>query len=406
MELLGGSQTFIGVLATIVMVCVIADESGNFIYRISKEIIEGTEKEVECIKIHLSNIAIDLINSDEYRHFLEKVKPFEEESSNKSSSISSWILNQKMKFDIGIDNYMNKYSPAYFLPINTRIEEIKCSREQTFSPLYVFAFCVLLFICDEICRWNPDSMDLIVGMLSFFMIISFIFLLFIWIKFMKECGGVEDISSKSRKEVPRRLIRDRIIDYTKQFLICLAILWILYMVICILSEYFHFMPLLSLGWLFIFLGAFLFVWRGYKHHKKSQHYGKYSHSLLLEHFIVLVLISLVFSGLFYLPILHETRLPYENLYLFRIISVFFIIINGIIFPFLFPYLANNNVLTFAKKKDKEGETAALEEGKGLKKELNNVIQKVNNMQERELESILEFRLLGTDCCTEVMRGII
>lgn len=67
-ELLGGSQTFIGVLATIVVLCVVA-ESGNFIYKIFGEIIAGTKKEIENLKTHLSEVTFNLKLSEDYIDF-------------------------------------------------------------------------------------------------------------------------------------------------------------------------------------------------------------------------------------------------------------------------------------------------------------------------------------------------
>ena len=182
--ILGESQTFIGVLTTIVVLCVVT-ESGNFVFKIFESIIESTIGEILAIQNKVRNTITKLLkfweNSD-LKELIQKADSFSQISDRKKSE----IMTQQMMFELKISQYSLSFSDKYFLPIFKQIELIKYSKEQTFSPLFIFAYCLIIFLCDEIVCWFGILKPLMVTFLTFLTSTTFAYLLVIWIKFCKE----------------------------------------------------------------------------------------------------------------------------------------------------------------------------------------------------------------------------
>lgn len=395
MELLDKSQTFIGVLATIVVLCIIGDSS--FICNIFSGIINSTEEKINDLKEHLISISSEIRQSAEFAKFKSEVDNLVDKYNLSQASIKA--LNSKIEYELRINAYTNKYSSLYFLPIYKKIDEIKDSQEQTLVPLYIFAYCILVFISDEICRWQPLFGDVIIGMLSFSMLVSTVFILFLWIKFLKECNPKKWLNNiKPNTPTQNRVgITNRMKNCIKRFFICIFIFCISWLIAILCHTLFPNVSCKILWWSIVLFNLIVFIIIGYRHHSISPHFGQYRHSFLLIHFVLIILLSLCFSILF-LPSIHghDIRLTYENLYLLRFIIGCFIIIIGIVFPFLFLYIANRNVYHFAKKWCNKGEDEARTSGNQLKKELAIVLKDINIEISLERDKKYEFELLGTD----------
>ena len=427
MELLDKSQTFVGVLATIVILCVVAN-SGNFIIEIFKGVVKDTRKEIKkCLK-HVDDISKELVKSEEYQQLIDGIEYCETLSIDASSEMSNKILLYKIELSVRTECYLNKYG-SIFKRLYTRITELKDTREQTFAPLYVFGFCIMLFLCDEIGRWNPDLIEISISFLSYFMLISMIFWGFIWYKFLNECGKCDIVKEISNITNATRLTSNilmrnalseqsnkshRFKNWIKQFAVCALFLCVFWFSCIILQWKFKDMPLWCVWSMLILFSIGVFSWRGYIHHKTSLRQGKYSHKLLITHFIALTLLSIVFVSLFYIPSVPDNRIPYENLYMFRLICIGFILTNGILFPFIFPYYADKQVLSVAKELDLKVSDKLIVEGKKLNKDLNETLQKIKFQLVREKEykieceeeRQLEFKILGTDCDIKSMNALI
>lgn len=426
-DLLDKSQTFIGVLATIVILCVVAN-SGNFIYEIFAGVIKQTKEEIQDYLKHIAAISKEFIQTKEYKQVLSEIEYCESLDADASTTMSNKILAYKIELSARTERYLNKYS-SIFLRINARIDEIKDSKEQTFAPLYVFGFCIMLFLCDEICHWNSKSIDICIGILSYFMLISIVFWGFIWYKFLNECGKRDIVKEISDINIltntsPALFIRNanyeqsnkslKFKTWINQFCICVVCLCIFWLACVILQWKFKCLPPWCIWSMLIMFATGVFIFKGYRHHKTSPRYGKYGHKLLLKHFIALTVLSIVFVSLFYMPSVPDNRIPYEHLHLFRIICICFILINGIFLPFAFPYYVDKQVLSVAKDLDSQVSNMFIKEGEKLNHDLNVTIQKIKEQLEQEKiykleieeERQLELKLLGTDCDLLSMNNII
>ncbi len=125
--ILGESQTFIGVLTTVVVLCVVT-ESGNFIFKIFESIIESTEVEIHAIQDKVRETISSLLkfweNSD-LKELIQKADSFKQISANKKSE----IMTQQMMFELKTSQYSLSFSDKYFLPIYNQIKLIKHSKE-------------------------------------------------------------------------------------------------------------------------------------------------------------------------------------------------------------------------------------------------------------------------------------
>ncbi|MBD5215481.1 MAG: hypothetical protein HDS78_03030 [Bacteroidales bacterium] len=353
--ILGESQTFVGVLTTVVVLCVVT-ESGNFVFKIFESIIESTIVEIHAIQNKVRNTITDLLkfweNSD-LKELIQKADSFRQISDNKKSE----IMTQQMLFELKTSQYSLSFSDKYFLPIFKQIELIKCSKEQTFSPLFIFAYSLIVFLCDEVVCWFGDLKPLMVTFLTFFTSTTFAYLLVIWIKFCREYHFKESEENDNGSPDSDIEVEDR--EYSVKSAVftsicCCVIFLLVALILTIISKRVSTGPFFTWICRIALLGA-VFIPIGlvaYRHSNLRRVQGQYRHRFLLVHFIGMVFVSMLYTAIVSISQLTPdcVLFPFsENLWLLKSSMIITIILNGIIFPFVFPYCGNNYVLKYTRQ---------------------------------------------------------
>ena len=177
--LLGASQTFVGILATLVILC-IARNANNFIFEvlsdIKKEIVNYTRKlkptiSLDFIKDSSDYKSIFLFTENEKRKENNKVLYDKCKTAIMQIDILKFVLQVKLTdWDKSIIDFA---------------DAIENKKEQQKGPMFAFAFCIVVFIFDELLRCNEIkyNQELIV-VLMLFTIYAVIYWLMKWFFFM------------------------------------------------------------------------------------------------------------------------------------------------------------------------------------------------------------------------------
>lgn len=350
MELLGQSSTFFGVLVTLIVLCVFSN-SNNFIHYILNSIKD------DQIKPQIDQLEIDtdfksVTNSTEYKIFQDAIR------GHGKYIIDDKNLKDALSLDLQITAELDKFkgtlTPELLKPANDALDTIIKSKEQVMAPLYSLLVGILVFICDEILGSVPSFHDEIVTFLSIFISLSFIFWAFIWISLIRDVrrsligyktnkfvGGIKKIVEKCAK-----------LNYFSG----LRLLIELDIAVMLIIGFFAINPL----WLrmALYLMTILFPIFAIAIHRLSNHYniGVYSYDYLFKHFSVLFLISLTVAATFAIGIaahsvfITEMMFSYYNYTLVKYSILTFIILNGLVMPFIMPYWGHKYVVKFAKRK--------------------------------------------------------
>ena len=347
--ILGSSQTFVGVLTTLVVLCVVAGQ-GNFITSILEEIIKSTVDEIESLKsqVHAQVIAITAkwkkVNPEKLIELVNSCKGI-------SDKKKSEIFDQQLEFELKLSGYTLSFSENHFLPVLLKIKEIKNSREQTFSPLYIFAYCILIFLCDEVTCWFPETLGSIITFVSIFSIFSFAFLFVFWCKFYNE---YQILPPYDEEEVAEQIpLGTKLLNAIVTAIALGGIFFFFVMFLSVLVSGRLVCP--SLMWWYrgaiisqIILTVILVAWQ---HYRIRRAYGDYPHSFLFVHFFGLVGISGIYTFIFAWPVCTPEYVLFdcpENLWILRLGIIVTIILHGIIFPFMLPFLGNYHVRNVAQ----------------------------------------------------------
>lgn len=232
---------------------------------------------------------------------------------------------------------------------------------------------MIVFLCDETVCWFANLKPLMVTFLSIFTSITFVYLLVIWLKFCNEYHF--EVSSENANNSTNTDTSAG----TKQYSLksaaiasgcCCVGFFIVAIILTILSKHFA-------------SGLFTWFCRGlllsavvlpicyvaYKHTNLRRVQGQYRHKFLLVHFLGILFVSTLYTAIVSIPQLTPecVLIPFnENLWLLKASMIITIILDGIVFPFVFPYCGNNYVLTYTRQnsqdvlKDAGGTYEALE----------------------------------------------
>ena len=189
MEFLGYSQTFIGVLTSLVVLCVIVNTS-NFIHEILEKIGNKIDKEIDTLD-HTINIEAAYDKNVKVKAPYKLLQQFikgsgmgEKRTLEEQDILYREALLLDMMLKASFDNFKSEYSPKLIKPARVLITAVKDTKEQVISPLYVLLYCILVFICDELVYNIPTIESFVVTFITAFTILSFSFWGLIWTSFM------------------------------------------------------------------------------------------------------------------------------------------------------------------------------------------------------------------------------
>lgn len=371
MIFLGSSQTFFGVLASLLVLCLVLDKS-NFLYNILDEIQVRINEEIEKL-----NTAIDSIDFNVVDKILKKRSDYKllgryiQELKTKTQADPSFIpqLNEALCLDMKIrttfGQLKSKYSGEFLKPAKDLMDDIHKAKEQIIAPLYALLCCLIIFICDELLAGKPEFCDFIVTFLTVFFSISVLFWIMIWKTFFRDIR-IEDNSQTTK---PKQ-------DYIMKFMRWKYVLVVcpLFYGLCLYLS--SFIPFAELKWGVAFgIGLFLPVGIiAYLKVRSHHEFGVYTYEFGFNHFIGLLFFSLLIAtvteGLCaWIDMCSATCLLYQDVSAIKMAMLSMILLSGLLFPFLMPYLGFLCVLKLVKEKVKSSQSSISNKLDSLKKEL-------------------------------------
>lgn len=342
-SLLGESQTFFGVLTTIIILCIVTGE-GNFILNILNSINKNTQNKLEILSKQLldssKKFKIYFIeNPGNFINFLDKYA----NAKNMDDDFQGTLEEVRNQFNAEVDRSSIELNHD-LNPYIDRLHNIGDAKEQTLIPLYVFAYCLVIFICDEIVSWNNQLLDHVVTFVSIFTALSFIFITFLWIKFIKEFSNIHTKNIKESNTLPkiRQYIKNALINLINPIIIIISVSLLIILIDCFFKLPYY---LLWVCFVVFLIGYFIIL--ASKHINKKEKLGAYSHRFLLIHFSGMFLSAVFISAIIsiFIDYFVNIRVEYsENLWNLKCSILIFTILCGLISPFIIPCYIDFNML--------------------------------------------------------------
>lgn len=319
-SLLGQSQTLLGVILTLVVLCIFLDENSNFIHRLLKE---QSDKFIEILVTVRGKL------DDRLKGFFGYIAEDtegagEEKTRDKKAEDEFWA-------SLSLFNYQTRIAGAY-----PRIERMMGFKEPIMASLYVFGYSIIIFILDEVGRFFTGSCDWLIYGVNIFTLTSILFWVVIWTFFWNF-----DIKSKTEFPLSDQKRRNLILRLNKlsfwpgaliKLIIYVGLYWLLFSFIP--WQTVHHKDLLAILIALIPVGlvgvirTYLFDRRGY-----------YTHPQILGHvfgiFLYSVIITVIWQYTGKIAYLGNGFLTDTKWTAFLIIL--FALFNGIILPYALPY---------------------------------------------------------------------
>lgn len=352
MIFLGESQTFIGVLASLIVLCVLLD-TGNFIHRILDEIKERIKEEIDKLDNATGFDSIDEVSYEsDYKLLVRHIKELKSKEDSGSISYSekealSKAVNMELTLNMKFASLKAKASGSFLQPARNLLNEISLSREQVLAPCYALLSCLIVFFCDEIIVEFSQMSDFIVSFLIFFCVFSFIFWFTVWTLFLKGIQFVNALQSEEQQHNGNLVLK------YFNWKITLLVFPIFY-ILCLLGSAF-----INIVWIHrliafvvgIIIPVLAMAFIKSKNHKR---FGVYTYEFCFQHFLGLSIMALFFALITVLAcyISISTRnicFSYQNLFALKVFFQILIFFLGLVCPFIIPYYGLKKVLKLVKK---------------------------------------------------------
>lgn len=335
-SLLGGSQTFLGIIATLTILCILHND-GNFITKMLSLVYDRIKKEIGELS---KKVKVAQSDSTEWKLLMlflsnDKQDELHEEGARVMRDINSRIDEKSIEY-MGLEVTNKPF-----------LDHVSTCSEHIMAPFYSFLYCLLVFIYDEVLRSGIPGKDWILSSLAIFTFFSFVLWALVWTHFFRS-------NSVGYQHIQRP---KKICDFLKK---CSSFVGELgnigvsgvRIMVCV------FFLLLALGVIGFFTGLSewgakavlvmalllpgLFI--GFAKYLAKEGKPEYTHVVIASHIFIAWVVSMVFAFLIhgtvdYFPHLEGCLFEYDSLMLLKFFILFFALMNGIIFPFLFPYIS-------------------------------------------------------------------
>lgn len=387
--LLGNSQTFIGVLATLVVLYLYSSESnGNFFVSFVKHL--GDEAR-EVVSHHITalsdNVDNQFLNTDEekneglfWQKTLDPIIKSGDSGANEAKALKQKLLLIVVAAQKIPVSFSNKTTPLVN-DVDKRMGELAKAIEFEFVAFYTFFFSLLMLCID--CIFKTIG-DFCLYFLYSFTVSSFVFLLIIWVHLWRKTTKIYD--PKNKYHYKKKTFKDHSLFWMKivgvfVLLPFLTIIWGSY-----LGNFFVNLSCIFLVYILCFsLGGGL-------HFSQIKNSHKYNRHFVLSHFIYLFIAAL---GIAFLCTSFSVEEMTSNIWNFdsskyiviehcknveflKGMIVLFIVLNGVVMPFVLSY-ARSKVIRWGigrtiEKRNKE----ALGEIRTYKKSYNETITQIKD----------------------------
>lgn len=345
---LGSSQTFVGILATLVILCISRNDN-NFIYEVLKDIksqiVEYTKKikptiTLDSVKVTSEYKSIFLFTQNE--KYRETNKDLYDECSKAIGNIDLARFELQSKITNWDNNVIN-FAAA-----------IENRKEQQKGPMFAFAYSIVVFIFDELLRCQYVTYnDELLCILSLFTLYVSLYWIIKWLTFMLKDDYATTKSSDGESKSRFKLFRKFVSLKNKwQFLIHLFLTFLLlYGVV----QYTYLMTETTEICFFLLscLGPFIAI--GLIHiFRKENHTDERVTMHYVYHFFYMLFLSIgisIFTKEYFSSIVKV--IPFQDsqyLFWLKAIVIGFVLCVGLLCPFICTLLKYNMVYVRAYMK--------------------------------------------------------
>ncbi|MDR1056534.1 MAG: hypothetical protein LBL90_12105 [Prevotellaceae bacterium] len=333
-ELLGHTQNLIGILTTVIVLCIIVN-ANNFMYlildHISKQIKNGIEEDMENSQSKITTT----INSLKTL-LLKNIDNWKEQIGGETQSSLNFFDSLEI---------LGEKQTSLFSKMEKKREKLfgfmPKAEEHSSAPMYTFFYCIIILLINEMyyIASNVAFREYLAAFLFAFISLSLLFWIAIWIYYFKRTK-IEILLDENaplkkiyrvKKPTPGKLAVKPIISL---FLFTTVI-----SITCYFSS-------LNIFWFFIIAIVISIPGIGFislrKFHKTYTNYTKF---FFLSHLFYVFIITILFSFILWIILslkdyysggidLNEMFTSEGKLLLIQVIIIGFTILNGLILPFV------------------------------------------------------------------------
>lgn len=392
---LASSQTFLGVLVTLLVLCLFYDgaQSSSDDDKDPSTVYNSGGNNFLSRIIHNE---IWLINNRITSRSKEIKKKLEELSSNDDlKNLTNWVSNNSFGTSHGMDSSdvlaifglekrANKLQSEILSDQYDTLKRIELSNEQFRAPLYTLIYGIVIFSVDELYTIFPDIRDGLNLFVIGLTVLSILYWSGIWIKsFRRKLENRDDNNRDTETKDPDwfekgqsnkgpsifgiSLLTGILLVIISIFLLCDALLSDLR--IPVNTEILASLFLLCA----ILIPAILGMWRLYK----CKNVGNYSYSHVLGHFTVILIYSVVIAA--FMSWMWGSGLEWWGRGITLVLKetvIVFVLLNGLILPFSLPYSKVMSLYRRAKRTLSKSDKEVKDLESDIKSESSGILQKI------------------------------
>lgn len=340
LSFLGNSQTFLGVISTIIILFMFKDSDGNFLFKILSDIKKYVVEKISKSKPEIS------FQSFKQEPSFKSVLLYSQRDNDdeKTESLKNECAELCMKVDSEQIQFQSKLT-SWDEDVDRFATIISEKTELQISPMFIFAYTIVVFIIDELlrCSFIPGNAFLLS---SFYLLTIFVFMFWAakWLCFL-----VIDENTDCASEI-NNIKGATTNNWIQKFLVLISgsiTKFVLFIIVQLLVVYgiaeHESLPLVARFWFLLGLIMVLSIIYGYistPRHKSKDTGGIYTRHVFS--FVSMVITSISICALInicYPEILECAHLQDEVVIFWAKLVCFFIILSfGLVFPFTLPLL--------------------------------------------------------------------
>lgn len=372
MTFLASSQTFLGVLVTLLVLCLFYDGAqtssddssvynaggNNFLSRIIHNEIWLINQRISNRSQKIKNKLDDIMSCDNLKILSKWI--------NANSLDETQENEEAYQAVFGINKKANELQSVILSDQYDALKQIELSNEQFRAPLFMLVYGIVIFCIDELYTVFPDIRDGLNLFVLTLTLLSVIYWAAVWIKYLcRNIDKVEDSCDINTHNDWFIRIQAKLGPSIFGLLLLFGILTIA-IIVSITIESIITSAGITLGTGTYALSFLIFtvliitilgVWRLCE----CSIVGNYSYSHVLGHFLVILLYSIITSVFISWQWGNGTEWwGSEIAVILRESAVVFVLVNGLILPFLLPYCKVMSVYRHAKKSLNQSDRDAIE----------------------------------------------
>lgn len=356
MDFLGDSQTFYGVLLTLIVLFQYLDEKSNFIF----DIIKNTKDELgQSMKQHnLRRMYSQFKSSEEYLSLnklliqysgKERKTEADEETFSKCNNLLMEISDSELSK--GIEEV------PQVKELDRILVKTESFTEQFRAPLYTLIYAIIVFVFDELAHFSNEHSPELLLSLGLYTLFSFLCWAVLWTMYLYNCRRIKREEENSDGNIHLDLKPfEKFMRKMNPWITYIAILTLEILIVistlCVCNRLDVSNPATLIFTILTssVLPSIIGIYRTIYH----SDIGNYRHVLIIGHCFGLFVLSIVI--VIFISWLAPTVLePIRNhvrpsILIVKGLVFAFTIINGLIFSFVFPYFAYKRIYKSIEKK--------------------------------------------------------